>query len=888
VVVAALVYLLQGGAGAAQRTIATPPEPHPARVVHASRVSRPPIIDGHLTDDGWAQASPATEFTQRDPDEGRVATQKTEIRFLFDDAALYIGARMFDTDATHIVRRMSSRDDFADADSIGFYLDPLHDHLTGALFRLSAANVQQDAVIYNDTWTDGSWDAVWESAVAVDDTGWTAEIRIPLSQLRFAPGDRQVWGVNVERTIRRNNESSWLAMVPKAENGMASRMIDLAGLDGLKPSRRLELLPYAAARGEFIMPQHTNDPFNDGARAFGAAGLDMKWGLTSNLTINATVNPDFGQVEVDPAVVNLTAFETFFQEKRPFFLEGAQIFNNYGRLGANDFWGFDNSEPQTFYSRRIGRAPQLSATGDYTDTPNATTILGAVKLTGKTSNGWSLGFLNAVTGEEQSRVETGVERSRTLVEPLSNYSVVRVERDLGPRAGVGLLTTTVNRQLPDERVRTSLAEGAYVYGADGYWFVDRAKVWAITGNIAGSLVRGSSDVIARLQQAPQRYFQRPDEPHVHFDPTRTSLSGFTGRINLNRNQGKYWRLNSALWAGSPGFESNDLGFLSTGDRAGAHSVLVFRNTQPTRVSRQWTAWVSKWWAWNFGRELQGDGVSAHADWQFLNYWDLNSSMTLNRRVLDDRLTRGGPPVLSPGGAYYELSMSSDGRKPLSLGAFANRSTNEFGAVSANIGTSVTIKPSSRVILDIEPQWNRQTVVAQYVTTVADPLAAATFGNRYVFGSLEQRQLSMTTRASVILTPRVSFRFFMQPLLADGQYSGFKELARSRSFDFLRYGDATSTLAYDGASRTYSADPDGSGDAAALSFENPDFNLKSLRLNAVFRWELKPGSTVYAVWTRQQQDLSNPGRFAPGRDVRVMFGAPGDDVVLVKFAYWLGH
>jgi hypothetical protein len=281
-------------------------------------------------------------------------------------------------------------------------------------------------------------------------------------------------------------------------------------------------------------------------------------------------------------------------------------------------------------------------------------------------------------------------------------------------------------------------------------------------------------------------------------------------------------------------------------------------------------------------------VSAHAGWQFLNYWDLNSSMTLNRRVLDDRLTRGGPPVLSPGGAYYELAMSSDGRKPLSVGAFANRSTNEFGAVSANIGTSVTIKPSSRVILDIEPQWNRQTVVAQYVTTVADPLAAATFGNRYVFGSLEQRQLSMTTRASVILTPRVSFRFFMQPLLADGQYSGFKELARSRSFDFLRYGDATSTLGYDGASRTYFADPDGSGDAPALSFENPDFNLKSLRLNAVFRWELKPGSTLYAVWTRQQQDLSNPGRFAPGHDLRTMFGAPGDDVVLVKFAYWLGH
>jgi hypothetical protein len=306
------------------------------------------------------------------------------------------------------------------------------------------------------------------------------------------------------------------------------------------------------------------------------------------------------------------------------------------------------------------------------------------------------------------------------------------------------------------------------------------------------------------------------------------------------------------------------------------------------VSRQWSAWVSKWWTWNFGRELQGDGLSAHGDWQFLNYWDVNSSVTVNRRVLDDRLTRGGPPVISPSGAYYEVAMSSDSRRRLSIGAFANRSTSQFGGVSGNIGTSLTIKPSSRIILDVEPRWNRQTIVAQYIQTVADPLAAATFGNRYVFGSLEQRQLSMTTRASVILTPRVSFRFFMQPLLADGEYHGFKELARSRTFDFLQYGDATSTLSFDSTSRTYTADPDGGGDVSAFSFEDPDFNLKSLRLNAVFRWELKPGSTLYAVWTRQQQDLSNPGSFAPGRDARAMFSAPGDDVVLVKFAYWLGR
>ena len=237
----------------------------------------------------------------------------------------------------------------------------MRDKLTGAIFRVSAANVQQDAVLYNDSWWDTTWDAVWQSQVATDEEGWSAEIRIPLSQLRFTNADRQTWGINVERFVRRKNEASWLEMVPKNENGNASRMLELTGLDGMHPRRNLELLPYVAGRAEFVQPSKAGNPFNDGSRGFGAAGLDMKWGLTSNLTVSATVNPDFGQVEVDPAVVNLTAFETFFSEKRPFFLEGSQIFNNFGRGGANDYWGFNNSEPQIFYSRRIGRAPQLAA-----------------------------------------------------------------------------------------------------------------------------------------------------------------------------------------------------------------------------------------------------------------------------------------------------------------------------------------------------------------------------------------------------------------------------------------------------------------------------------------------------------------------------------------------
>ena len=859
----------------------------PDRDVRAARTAQAPAIDGKLTEESWALALPAGDFTQRDPDEGKAPSERTEVRFLYDDGALYVGARMFDSEPSRITRRLSTRDNGADADVLSLYLDPMHDKLTGAIFRVSAANVQQDQVLYNDTWTDGTWDAVWESAVSIDETGWSAEIRIPLSQLRFPGGDQQTWGVNVERHIRRKNESAWLEMVPKSQSGLASRMRNLTGLDGLRPTKRLELLPYAAARNEFIAPRRVGNPFNDGSRGFASAGLDMKWGVSSNLTLNATVNPDFGQVEVDPAVVNLTAFETFFQEKRPFFLEGSQIFNNFGRTGSNDFWGFNNSEPQLFYSRRIGRAPQMGAAGDFVDTPTATTILGATKLTGKTMSGWSMAFLNAVTSEESARTHSGVLGGDTIVEPLSNYSVVRVQRAVGQRAGYGMLTTTVNRQLPTAVLRDGLPSGAYVYGADGHVFLDGKREWVVTANLAGSTVQGTEATIARLQLAPQRYYQRPDASQVEFDPTRTTLSGFTGRVNLNRNQG-LWRVNAALWTGSPGFESNDLGFHSTGDRAGAHGVFFYRNVTPNRITRSWQAWGAKWWNWNYGRELQGDGWNSQASVTFLNYWNINGNTGLRRRVLDDRLTRGGPSTAAPGGGFWNFNVNSDSRKAIAFGWNANYGWNDVGTGNWNTSASINLKPSAGVLINVGPSWNKQDIVAQYVRTVVDPTAVPTFGSRYVFGSLNQTQLSMQTRVSVILTPKVSIQLYAQPLLAAGDYVDFKELALPRTFDFHNYGMGASALAYDAASRTYTADPDGAdGAAPSFTFSNPDFNLKSLRVNAVFRWEMKPGSTFYAVWTRQQQDLSNPGVFTPGRDARAMFGAPGDDVILFKMADWIG-
>ena len=872
----------------ASRLSAAPAADHqPHGTVHALRAAHPPAIDGRLTEESWVLAEPASTFTQTDPDEGQSATERTEVRVLFDDDALYVGVALFDSQPGAVVRRLVKRDEDADADRVTVYLDPMHDHLTGAYFRVSASGVQKDAAVFNDSWDDASWDAVWESAVSSDANGWSAELRIPLSQLRFQRGEQAVWGINVARYVQRKNETDWLEPAPKSQNGVASRMAHLVGLDGIEPKRHAQLLPYVASRAEFIGNGLENGPFNDGSRLFGAAGMDMKWSISSHMTLDATVNPDFGQVEVDPAVVNLTAFETFFEERRPFFLEGAQIFQNFGRSGANNYWGFNSSDPNIFYSRRIGRTPQLTASGDYVDTPAASTILSAAKVTGKTRSGWTVGLLDAITDSEMARTASGSVLDRVQVEPRTNYLVGRLQHEIGRRAGIGFIATSSTRKLDTPALRSTLAEQATVAGGEGHWFLGSSRDWVVNGRLAFSRISGEPDAIARSQKLSQRYFQRPDAPQVSYDPTRTSLTGFTGRANLNRNSG-LWQVNASIWGVSPGFESNDLGFLNQADRSGAHIVLMRRKVTPDRFTRSRSIWVAKSWVWNFGRDMQSDGVHGNAFVTFRNYWTASGGGNVRRTTQDDRLTRGGVSALNPRTVFWNASASSDPRRGVSVQFIGNGMSNRAGGWSNVAGTTVTLKPTSQLMFVVGPQLTRSLTSAQYVQTVTDPTATATFGRRDVFGLLDQTQLQVTLRANAVLTPHVSVQVFAQPLLASGDYYGLGELSRPRSYDFLRYGGRTSSLTYDPLLREYTADPDRDGPAPSFTIDDPDFNLKSLRLNAVFRWEFRPGSALYVVWTRQQLDESSPGQFDLARDTRALLSAQGDDVFMVKFAYWLSR
>jgi hypothetical protein len=831
--------------------------------LRAHRVEPAPTIDGRLDEAAWKTAEAAGNFKQIEPVEGVPATERTEVRVLYDNTALYVGVRLYDSEPGKIVRRLSRRDDDPDADKFTFYVDGLHDRLTGAAFEVSAAGAQRDAIISNDTNRDGSWDAVWDAAVSIDSEGWSAELRIPLSQLRFLKEEHQTWGFNVERFIHRKNERDWFLMVPKKENGLASRMADLTDIDGVQPRGVLEIVPYSVARTERIRPQVGGNPFNDGSRYFGSAGFDLKYALKPNIVLNATVNPDFGQVEIDPAVVNLGAFETFFPEKRPFFIEGQQIFSNFGNLGANNGFGFNRSEPDLIHTRRIGRNPQGFASGDFVDVPSGTTILGAAKVTGKTESNWSFGVLDAVTSREEARISTTAgTRSTAEVEPSTNYFAGRVLKEFsGGRAGLGTLVTSVNRTLNDASLRDLLPKRESVAGFDGYLFLSSKRNWVVNGRMAFSDVAGSAKSIERLQLEPQRYFQRPDTPEVQFDPTRTSMRGWTGHVNLNRNQGS-WNINTAIWAVSPGFDSSDLGFHYDGDRWGSHVAFTKRQIDPDRFTRYRDITVARFYVWDYNNRRIGDGMMTFGSLVFPNYWDMGGNMGLFKTVQDDRLTRGGPPALSLSNAFGNLWLNSDFRKKIVLHFNAGRNWWEGNGGGGDGSFSMEWKPSPQVSMSSGPSYSHTINDAQWLMTEDDASAVATYGKRYVFGRLQQKQFSMDTRVNVLFTPKMSVQVYMQPLVVAGDVVETKSLARPKSYEFDPY---TKPVA-----------------------DNPDFNFKSLRVNAIFRWEWRLGSTLYLAWTQSRVDaFSHPGDFQFGRDVGRVFTAPADNVFLIKISRWFG-
>ena len=837
----------------ADTTAATRPPPPERPHVQAIRLEGPLSVDGVLSEPVWQAGEPFTAMTQRDPVEGAPASQRTEVRVAYDDYAVYVGARMYDSAPESIAVRLARRDASTASDRFAVYLDPLYDRRSGYFFMVNAAGTLYDGTLANDVEEDKSWDGVWEGRARTDAEGWTAEVRIPYSQLRFPRHQVDHWGINFMREIPRRREKDYAAYRPRKASGFVSRFPDLVGIEGLASPPSLELWPYVTTQSEHL--EHpVGDPFNDGSRWRGTAGGDLRSRI-GGLTLNGTINPDFGQVEVDPATVNLTDVEDFFEEKRPFFVEGIGNFS-FGRQGAGDYWDYDWDDPLFFYSRRIGRAPQGRVpSSDFEDVPLAARILGAAKLTGRISPRWSLGTLHAVTDREEATLanETG-EPWTSEIEPLTYYGVARAQRaSRGRRNGFGLMGTATVRSLDEARLRPQLNSAAYLGGIDGWLFVDRAQNWVLSGWTSATRVEGSQARMISLARSSTHYFQRPDADHVEVDSSATSLSGWASRLWLNRQKGAV-QFNSGIGFVSPGYEANDLGFQRRSDMVNGHVGSGYKWTRSNRLWRYQTLKGGLFTTYDLGGNQIRQGAQASGYTEFHNGHTLSYYATFDAEAMNNRRTRGGPLTLNPHAWTYGLDYLGDTQRRTYAFASLGARHSVSGSRSIYAYPGVEWKPSSAFSFKVTPGWEWLREDAQWIETLVAP-GSPTYNRRYVFSVLDQQTASLSFRLNWTFTPRLSLQTYLRPFVSIADFHDFKALAAPGTYQFV----------------------------PTPHLREEDFTDRSFKGNAVLRWEYRPGSTLFLVWTQERS--TRDALADESMNLRSATDLPPENVFLAKISYY---
>ncbi|MEP6507395.1 MAG: DUF5916 domain-containing protein [Gemmatimonadales bacterium] len=822
----------------ATKTVSTAGSSQVAAPAIASAAKVAPIVDGSDVDAVWNTATVITGFRVFDPQEDGEPRFRTDARVAYDPSNLYVFVRAFDPHPDSVISLLSRRDVKTQSDQIKIMVDSYHDRRTGYEFAVNPAGVKRDFYLHDDTQEDASWDAVWEVATKIDSLGWTAEFRIPLSQLRYPASASNTFGLMIMRDVARTNERVSWPVFRRSRPGVASQFGELANLDGLGSSRRLEIVPYAT----------TKNVSTTAADGFGRSqqqslGADIKYGLASNLTLDATVNPDFGQVEADPAVLNLSAFESFFEERRPFFVEGNGIFQ------------FDANSVQLFYPRRIGRAPQL---GGLVEDPNAaipgsSTILGAAKITGRLSGGTSIGALSALTQRESV--------DGTVVEPRTAYGVGRVSHDFRKgESAIGFMLTDVNRFL-DDVSDNYLRRSATVAGMDVRHRFLTGRYEA-TSSLTYSKVTGTVDAIARTQRSGVHLFQRVDGD-LGFDPTRTSLDGTAIASQIEKVDGVV-RLGASYQRVSPGFEINDIGFLSQADQQTSYEHVSLVSPGPRGFYRRANAQLTLFNQWNAA------GLSTARTPELDLQATLRNSSSVSANlwtdyvggVYCDRCARGGPALrLSPSSSLL-VNWFGDPRARL-VKSFAAIYTIADGGRSTlwRVRPYLTYRAASNVSMELGARYQLNMDNTQWygnVGTVSSPDA------HYLFAHLHQNLLSFQTRLSVTATPTLSLQFYGEPFVTTGSYRNIRELASPRASD------------YSARFKQYNLGGPAEG-----------FNEKQFRSNTVVRWEYRPGSTVFFVWSQgRDQSDRDFGTFSPRRDYVNLFSARPDNTFLIKASYWL--
>jgi len=809
-----------------------------ATTAMASPADRPPVIDGRDDDAVWQSAAPITGFRVFDPKEDGDPSFRTEARVLYDAQNLYAFVRMFDPHPDSIVSLLSRRDVKTQSEQIKFMIDSYHDRRTGYEFCVNPAGVKRDYYVYNDTQEDVTWDAVWDVATRIDSLGWTPEFRIPLSQIRYPRAAEHTFGIMFMRDIvRRSERDSW-PVYRRSKSGIPSQFGELAGLRGLGSPHRLEIAPYAITKNSSIP-----GPNGFERTQKQAIGGDIKYGVTSNLTLDATINPDFGQVEADPAQLNLTAFETFLPEQRPFFLEGTGIFS------------FNGDASRMFYSRRIGRAPQLAGLVDdpNADIPASVPILGASKLTGRLTNGTSLGSLFAVTGEESI--------GPTMIEPRTEYGVLRASRDFRKgESGIGMIFNLVNRHL-DDVAGEFLRGEAVTGGIDARHRFNEGR-YRLKGSLASSVVRGSETAIDRTQRNAVHYYNRPDAG-LPYDPTRTSLSGTNLQLAADKVAGTF-TYGASYERISPGFESNDVGFLAQADMQPAVVHGALQSRQPRAFWRN--ASIEAWQYNQF--TASGMPVTNYSELdtfaEFLNRMTFSASLWADNisTAYCDRCARGGPAVRSSPDYNLLINVGADPRGKVVPTFAAIYTVGDVGRSTLwRIRPYVTVLARSNLSWELGTRYQRNRNDSQWYANLGK-IGSDTA--HYLFAHLDQQLLSFTSRLNYTATTTLSLQCYAEPFLTTGRYFRLRELDEPRA------------PRYDDRFRPYD-----------MSTDDASFNIKELHASAVMRWEYRPGSTLFVVWTQgREQDDRDPGSFAPTRDLTNLFGARPENTFLIKASYWV--
>jgi len=834
-----------------------------------SRLVTPrPVIDGKLDDECWKHGTWAGDYTQFIPNEGAKPTYPTELNIQYDDKYLYIAFRAYDYEPDKIMRYAGGRDEIA-GDVVGVTFDSYRDYRTGFEFSVTAWGQKIDLVLFNPMNWDFNWNAVWRCKTGLEDSAWVAELEVPLSQLRYSNQDEQVWGMHTWRWIARLQEESNWEKQSKTGPGMLYNFGELRGIKGLKKSRRFEIMPFTL--GDLrTLKEEPGNPFTLNGKAWGGnMGLDAKIGVSSNFTVDLTVNPDFGQVESDPSVMNLTAFETFYEEKRPFFLEGLTIFD----------YDFDNQT--LFYSRRIGHAPSLTIEDNdtaFVKMPDKTTILSALKFSGTTSKGLSLGFIQSITAGEYAKIsDKDGNKSRRNVEPLTNYMVARIQKGYNEGSTVlgGMLTST-NRFIEDPGL-DFLTRNAFTGGLDliHRW---KDKEFYIDARLIGSYVSGSARSIRELQESSARYYQRPDADYLNYDTTRTSLSGFGGKFRIGKGAKGFWRYSTGLNWLSPGLELNDLGYMRTVDEINQQNEVSYFVNQPVSVFRTYTITLEQFNSWNFNGTFLGSGGHLSFESEFKNKWSLNTNLIFHSGAPETRLLRGGYQFLIPPSftSFGHLRTDPSKRIIFSLN-YDYRYSGHDSKNSYQLSPGISIRPLNALKFEVTAGYENNIDELQYVTTLNQGTE-----RRYILGKIDQQTLNLTFRVDLNITPEFSVQYYGSPFVSKGRYSDFKKVVNPAAKNFTeRFSVFNDPLLSGGI---YLLD-DNNDLIPDYSIQNPDFIFHQFRSNFVAKWEYRLGSYIYFVWSSERTGFMDSPDVSLGDSMSKLWKVFPKNIFLIKINYW---